>query len=143
MTGRVRPARPGDEPRLRAIQAVVLAEPWPELLAIAVDGPPVCLVYADPEPTGYALCVVDADGVDAYLAELAVADGYRGEGRGSTLVAALVERLREAGVERLRATVRSVDERARSFYADVGFEESERLPDHYAECDGVAMVREL
>lgn len=143
MTGPVRPARPEDRPRLRAIQTVVLAEPWPEILALAVDGPPLCLVYADPEPTGYAICLVDENGTTAYLAELAVADGHRGQGQGTALLDSLVERLRDSGVTALRATVRSVDERAREFYAARGFEERDGIPGHYDDCDGVIVVRDL
>jgi len=137
----VRDARPDDLPRLRAIQTVTLAEPWPELLAAAVDGPPVCLVSAGPEPVGYALAVVDDS--TAYLAELAVAAGHRGEGRGSTLLSSLVDRLRGDDVDRLRVTVRAVDERARSFYDRHGFESADRLPDHYEAGDGLLLVRDL
>ena len=169
MTGPVREARPEDLPRLRAIQTVTLAEPWPELLATGVDGPPVCLVYADSgpgsgsspdpdsdagpdpdadhgpdsdaQPTGYALAVADDDA--GYLAELAVAEGNRGQGQGSALLAALVDRLRDRGVASLRVTVREIDERARSFYESHGFAERERLPDHYEDCDGLLLEREL
>jgi ribosomal-protein-alanine N-acetyltransferase len=139
--GHVRPARPEDRPRLRAIQTVVLAEPWSELLETGIEGPPVCLVYADPDPTGYALAVVD--GVVAYLAELAVAAGHRSRGQGSALLDALVGRLRTDGVDWLRVTVRETDERARSFYADRGFAVVERLPDHYDAGDGLALERPL
>ena len=143
VTGHVRDARPDDLARLRAIQTVALAEPWPELLTVAVDGPPVCLVYAgsDAEPTAYALAVADDDA--GYLAELAVAEGHRGAGQGSTLIGALVDRLRERGVATLRVTVREVDERARSFYESHGFIDRERLPDHYEDCDGRLLEREL
>jgi ribosomal-protein-alanine N-acetyltransferase len=141
MTTPVRDARPDDLPRLRAVQAVVLAEPWPALLSAAVDGPPVCLVYADPDPTGYALAVVDDDA--GYLAELAVARGYRGDGQGSALLSTLVGRLRQERVTRLRVTVREVDDRARSFYRGHRFRERDRLPDHYEDCDGLLLVREL
>jgi len=137
----VREAEPEDLPRLRAVQTVVLAEPWPELLAAGVDGPPVCLVYADPDPTGYALAV--ADGEAAYLAELAVARGHRGQGQGSALVAALVERLRDGGVRTLRVTVRAVDDRARSFYEDEEFAATAGLPDRYESGDGLLLEREL
>jgi ribosomal-protein-alanine N-acetyltransferase len=112
---------------------------------VAVDGPPVCLVYADSGsgsgPTGYALAVADDDA--GYLAELAVADGHRGAGQGSALLAALVDRLRDDGVDTLRVTVRDVDERARSFYESHGFVDRERLPDHYEGCDGRLLERDL
>jgi ribosomal-protein-alanine N-acetyltransferase len=126
---------------LRAIQTVVLAEPWPELLSVAVDGPPLCLVYADPGPTGYALAVADDEA--GYLAELAVAEGHRGEGQGSALLDALVTELRDRDVRLVRVTVRATDERARSFYRQNGFERRDRLPDHYEDCDGLLLVRAL
>lgn len=172
----IREARPDDLPALRAIQAVALAEPWPELLAVAVDGPPPLLVDADPNPVGYALAVAgDADGdsddgseddseaesaadrlsdaatdaelqgsePSAYLVELAVAEGRRGEGRGSALLSAMADRLRDDGFGRLFVTVRAIDERARSFYADHGFERVARLPDHYDAGDGLLLARPL
>ena len=137
----IREAQPEDRARLRAIQTVTLAEPWPELLAAAVDGPLTCLVYADPEPTGYALAVAGDE--TGYLVELAVAAGHRGQGRGSVLLDALVDRFRDRGVTTLRVTVRVVDERARSFYETRGFEERERLSDHYEDCDGLLLARNL
>ena len=147
----VRTGRPGDLPALRAIQVTVLAEPWEELLAVADDGPPVLLVatgataeHAHPvTPVGYALAVTDGDDATGYLAELAVEPGSQGEGYGSALLSALVERLRGSGVERLRVTVRVVDERARSFYRDHGFERTERLPDRYESGDGLLLERDV
>jgi ribosomal-protein-alanine N-acetyltransferase len=147
---RVREGRSTDLPALRAIQAAVLAEPWEELLAVAVDGPPILLV-ATPRgpatatsdtatPVGYALAVTDGDDDAGYLAELAVAPDAQGEGHGSALVDALVERLRESGVTELRVTVREVDETARAFYRDRGFERRERLPEHYERGDGFLLV---
>lgn len=169
----VRDGLPGDLPALRAIQTAVLAEPWEQLLTVAVDGPPILLVATEPagesggEPTseevggpaseggrgpangasgtpvGYALAVTDGDDDAGYLAELAVAPGSQGRGHGSALVDALVERLRAAGVGELRVTVREVDERARELYRERGFERRDRLPDHYESGDGVLLVREI
>jgi len=137
----VREARPADRGRLRAIQTVALAEPWPELLSAGLDGPPVCLVYADPDPTGYALAVTD--GQEGYLAELAVAAGHRGDGRGSALLEALIARLTEDGAETVRVTVREVDDRARSFYGNYGFAVRDRLPGRYDAGDGLLLERDL
>jgi len=150
-TGRVRRGKRGDLPALRAIQTAVLAEPWTELLTVAVDGPPVLLVATEPTTdgeglatlVGYALAVTDGDDTTGYLAELAVEPGSQGEGHGSALLSALVERLRESGVDRLRVTVRVVDDRARSFYREHGFERVERLPDRYESGDGLLLEREI
>ncbi|MFB6152497.1 MAG: GNAT family N-acetyltransferase [Haloarculaceae archaeon] len=141
--GEVRRARPDDLSRLRAIQTATLAEPRPELLSLGVRDPLLCLVYAGPTPTGYALAVVGEPGESAYLAELAVAPGFRDEGRGGALVDALFDRLRSRGVSRLRVTVRAVDDRALSFYRERGFTVEERLPDHYENCDGRLLARTI
>ncbi|ELZ23536.1 Pab N-terminal acetyltransferase [Halosimplex carlsbadense 2-9-1] len=149
----VREGRSADVPPLRAIQAAVLAEPWEELLAVAADGPPILLV-ATPAgaatgtgdattPVGYALAVTDGDDDAGYLAELAVAPDHQGEGHGSALLDALVDRLRESGVRKLRVTVREVDEDARTFYRERGFERRERLPEHYERGDGFLLERRL
>ncbi|WP_123533733.1 GNAT family N-acetyltransferase [Halosimplex salinum] len=149
---RVRPGETVDLPALRAIQTTVLAEQWDELLAVAPDGPPILLVAetertgavdAADTPVGYALAVTDGDDEACYLAELAVAPDSQGEGHGSALLDALTERCREIGVDDLRVTVREVDDRAREFYEERGFERRERLPDHYESGDGLLLVREL
>jgi len=180
MTGRerVREGRPADLPTLQAIQATVLAEPWQELLAVAVDGPPILLVATErsdhdviePDnlggsgsdnfggsgsddqavsdergdaPVGYALAVSDGDDEAAYLAELAVSPAHQGSGHGSALLDALLDRLEGKGVEELRVTVRTVDEQARAFYQDRGFETRERIPDHYETGDGLLLARDV
>ncbi|WP_436929176.1 GNAT family N-acetyltransferase [Halosimplex halobium] len=150
---RVREGRSADLPALRAIQAAVLAEPWEELLAVAADGPPVLLVAIPRDagaasggtatPVGYALAVTDGDDDAGYLAELAVAPDHQGEGYGSALLDALVERLRASEVERLRVTVREVDDDARAFYRERGFERVERLSDHYERGDGLLLERPI
>lgn len=156
MTGRerVREGRPADLPTLQAIQAAVLAEPWQELLAVAVDGPPILLVAtersggdgcseAQNTPVGYALAVSDGDDAAAYLAELAVAPDHQGTGHGSALLDALVDRLVADGIDELRVTVRAVDEQARAFYRDRGFGRRERITDHYETGDGLLLAREF
>jgi ribosomal-protein-alanine N-acetyltransferase len=138
----IRVARPADEGRLRAIQSAALDEPWPELLEGAVDGAPRLLVR-DPGqgPVAYALVVPD-DPV-AYLAELAVAPPVQGEGHGTALLTALLDRLRAGGFETVRLTARADDERVRSFYAGFDFAVADRLPDHYDDGDAVLLVRSL
>lgn len=140
----IRPATTADLPTLRAIQTRSLPEPWPALLEPAVDGPAVVLVttaVGEAEPVGYAVAIPGETG--AYLAELAVDAPHRGEGHGSALLDALVERLAARGVSELRTTVRAVDDDARAFYDRHGFAVRDRLPDHYETCDGLRLVRQL
>ena len=144
----IRDGHPEDLAALKAIQSSALDETWPELLEIAVDGPQTLLVLTEgtgdasrDTPIAYALAIV-AEGV-AYLAEFAVAPGAQGEGHGSTLMAALIQRFRSAGLEEVRLTARADDERVHAFYDGFGFEARERVVDHYDDGDGILFVRTL
>ena len=139
----IRPAVPADEPRLRAIQSAALDDPWPELLGVAVDGTPRVLVVDEGEgPLGYTLTVPDRP--VAYVAEVAVAPGSQGTGRGSQLLGTLLDRLRADGFDTVRLTARADDERARSFYDGFDFAVVDDLPGHYSDGgDGVVLAREL
>lgn len=138
----IRTGRDGDCARLRAIQAAALDEPWPELLDVAIDGAPLVLV-ADlgAGPIAYALVVPDRP--VAYLAELAVAPPAQGQGHGTRLLTALLDRVRADGFETVRLTARADDERVRSFYDTFEFTVADHLPDHYDDGDGVLLVRSL
>ena len=136
----VRDGRPGDLPRLRAIQAA-LTEPWPELLETATDGPPPLYVLEDGQPVGYALVVGDGDSV-AYVPEFAVHPDEQGQGYGSQLMDWLCAELGEE-YDELRLTVEVSDERARGFYRAHGFKKRERLADNFESGDGLLLARPL
>jgi len=138
----IRPARSGDYPRLRAIQSAALDEPWPELLDVAVDGAPMVLVL-DPGGGPIAYTLVVPDHPVASVAEFAVAPPLQGQGHGSRLMTALLDRLRARGFGRVRLTARADDERVRSFYDSFGFTVADDLPDHYEDGDGVLLVKGL
>ena len=139
----IRSAVEADEPRLRAIQSAALDDPWPELLAVAVDGAPHVSVLDEGDgPIAYTLTVPDHP--VAYVAELAVAPAMQGRGYGSELFGTLLEELRDEGFEEVRLTARADDERVRSFYDGFGFGVEGDLPDHYDDGGaGVLLVREL
>lgn len=138
----IRPGRPEDGTRLRKIQAATIAQPWPELLDAALVGPPPLHVAVDgtETPVGYAI-VVPGSGSVAYVPELAIAPQRQGEGVGSALLDAVCDSLREDGYEELRLTVREIDDGARAFYRDNGFEKLDHLPDHFENCDGFLLGR--
>ncbi|WP_336337037.1 GNAT family N-acetyltransferase [Haloarcula brevis] len=137
----IREGRPEDEARIRAIQTEALDEPWPELLGVGLNGPPLVLVLDIGEPLGYALVVPDRP--VAYVAEFAIAPEKQGQGLGTALMDGLLDRLRAGGFETVRLTARADDERARSFYDGFGFSVADELPGHYDDGDGVLLVREL
>jgi ribosomal-protein-alanine N-acetyltransferase len=135
----VRPGAPQDGAALTRIQQATLAEPWPELLETALSGPPPLFVADDGEPVGYAIVV--SEGSRAYVPELAVHPDRQSEGHGSALLSALVEEFSDH--EEMRLTVRAVDERAQAFYRDHGFEQVDRIADHFESGDGLLFARPL
>ena len=145
----IREGHPEDLAALKAIQSSALAETWPELLELSVDGPQTLLVSTDETtgdarrdtPIAYALAIA-ADDV-AYLAEIAVTPSAQGEGRGSALLGALIERFRDTSVTEIRLTARADDDAVHAFYDDFDFEARQRIADHYADGDGLLFVREF
>ena len=140
-----RAARPEDRSRLRAIQTVSLAEPWPDLLDTAIDGAGIVRVVTaeqspDPDaPVGYAVAL--PEGERAYIAEFAVAPTHRRAGYGSRLMTDLLAQLSGTGVERVDLTVQLDDEQARSFYETHGFRVRSLVPEHYESGDALRLVR--
>lgn len=135
----IRPAEGGEYPTLRHIQQRALDEPWPAMLELGVDGPPLVLVAETGRPVGYALALTSDD--LAYLAELAVAPAEHCNGYGSELLEALLARLRTEEFDGVRLTARADDQRVQSFYQRFGFEKVERVPDHYEDGDAVVMAK--
>lgn len=132
MTRSIREIEPADHHRLREIQTAVLDEPSPDLLAAAVEGALLGLVALDDDRiVGYVLAVVGD--TRAYLPELAVSRGTQDSGHGTALVDAICRRLHDRGIETVRITARSDDDRAREFYESRGFENVERVPEYYAD----------
>jgi ribosomal-protein-alanine N-acetyltransferase len=137
---RIRPATPEDVPALRSIQTATLAEPWPDLLESAVQGPLLVLVAQTDRPVGYAIVVTGES--RAYVPELAVAPDHQREGHGSALLAALCERL-TGEHETVRLTARESDEGALDFYREQGFSVVDRVTDHFENGDGLVLERSL
>lgn len=135
----IREGQPEDWPRLRRIQVATLSDPWPELLELSLGEPSLVLVIETDEPIGYTLVVPDGD--VAYVAEFAVAPAHQGEGHGTTLMTALLERLAEEGVETVRLTARADDERVHDFYRQFDFAVVDEVSDHYDDADGLLFER--
>ena len=77
---------------------------------------------------GYALAI---SGDPAELCELAVAPGWRRQGRGRALCAGLCSRLGREGTAAITSLAAADDDRARGFHESVGFEAVGRVPDHF------------
>lgn len=138
-----RPGRPVDGPRLHDIQTAAIAEPWPEILDLAIeDGPMLRVLEADGELLGYGIAIV-ADDPLAYIPEFAVDPEKHGQGYGTTLLRELAAALHEEGVERVRLTARDGDRHARQFYARRGFAVIDRIPDHFENEAGVLYERRI
>ncbi len=142
----VRPARPGDEVRIRTLQQY-LSEPAPALLeaalddrstdtpslAISVDRTWRLLVTPDEtdEPVGYLLAF---DGPSIHIAELVVAPAYRREGRATALLATVC-----GSGHPVTVCVAAANEAARVVYNQWGFTEVARHTEQFDSGDGLTL----
>lgn len=69
------------------------------------------------------------DGLDAYLEELYVEPGRRGQGIGRALLNAAIEAARGAGATRMEVGTSEADAAARGLYESCGFSDREGGPD--------------
>lgn len=144
----IRDATTADRSAVCDLQTL-LDHPAPTLLAAAFNieargAVGDVFVADDGGIVGYALVVpgeVDARPSVAYVAELVVAPEARRGSHATQLVETVADRY--GAYDQLRVTVAADDERARSFYASVGFREVDRLSDRFDERDGLLLVREL
>jgi ribosomal-protein-alanine N-acetyltransferase len=130
-----RPCRIDDLEAIERIERRTFPTPWPlsqfaSLLAMR-EG----LGWVSALPGGavvaYAIGWVAAD--EAELADLAVAEGRRGEGIGTELVRAFATEAGVRGARRLYLEVRVSNAAARRFYRRLGFERVGRRAAYYRE----------
>lgn len=131
-----------DGDRLRKIQQAALPEPWLEILDAALSGFPPLFVALEDHPVGYAI-VMPGPEETTYLTELAVDPDEQRQGYGSALIETVSREQRTEGYNRLVLTVQAVDEGARAFYRQHGFEVCERLDDEYESGAGLLLARDL
>jgi len=114
-------------------------EPAPEPAAIAAhlaeqisDGTTVVLLAGD-GPDGLAAFQISPEVISgklsAYLEELYVVPGRRGNGIGRALMDAAMETARELGATRIDLTTSDDDVAAQSLYESLGFVNREKPPD--------------
>jgi ribosomal-protein-alanine N-acetyltransferase len=134
----IRPMAEGDLDRVAAIAALLPTAPqWDRTVyaaAIAPERAPlrVALVAeADGEIVGFAIASVVAPESEL---EIIVMDGpAQGYGFGSSLMHAMIARLRLAGVDEVALEVRALNEAALAFYRRAGVEEVGRRRGYYRE----------
>ena len=134
---RVRPARPTDAERIRALQSF-LRQPSPDLLEYGLAVGTGFVSGADGDVVGYALPVDSPTRSGCHLAELVVDPAFRREGRARGLLAAVVRST--DGPVTLQA--HPDNDAALALYADAGFAIVDEREDAYADGDALVLRRE-
>ncbi|MGN1234988.1 MAG: ribosomal protein S18-alanine N-acetyltransferase [Christensenellaceae bacterium] len=81
---------------------------------------------------------------DAEINNIGVSEGYRGEGRGKTILGLLVKKAKEKGMERIFLEVRVSNRPAMLLYLNHGFKGVYVRPRYYPDGeDAVVMAKEL
>jgi len=108
-----------DVPTLARIAREALPEAWSEAsIRASLARPGACAVVTEPV-RGFVLGQPSAD--EAEILTLAVEKEFRGQGLGRMLVAALLDRLRSAGVRRVSLELRGSNTVALELYTSLGF----------------------
>ncbi|WP_410766654.1 GNAT family N-acetyltransferase [Haloferax sp. DFSO60] len=129
----VRRASPDERARLSSLQKLLshpssdLLDSWPTVGTVLVS------VDSDDAPVGYLLAIGD------HLAELAVAPGFRREGRGTDLIDAYHAQRPDS---QLTLFVYPENAVARACYESLGFEVDGRVADAFAGEEGIRMIRQ-
>lgn len=130
---RVRPMTVADVVPVAAIERASFSTPWPvrafeEMLGR--DGVELLvLASAEGEVTGYAVLWWVMD--EGELANIAVAEGWRGRDLGALLLQSMLDRAAALGVRRVFLEVRESNAVARELYRTRGFMEVGRRADYY------------
>jgi ribosomal-protein-alanine N-acetyltransferase len=130
----IRRMRSADLPRVMLIELSTFTMPWSEAtfrgLLRRKDSD---LLVADfkGELVGYAVFWAVLD--QGELGNVAVDDEHRGEGIGSQLIQAVLERAQERGVHEIFLEVRKSNTRAQDLYRNFGFSEVGRRKNYYLE----------
>lgn len=129
----IRDGRSADRPAVTRLQGL-LAEPAPELLSPAAGGELLVSTDNAGAIVGYLLWF---SGDPVYVAEMVVAPAYRREGRGSSLILTLFDRLSASTTVDLR--VAAGNKGAQQLYCELGFERVAVEPDAYDSETGYRM----
>ncbi|HUF88821.1 MAG TPA: ribosomal protein S18-alanine N-acetyltransferase [Gemmatimonadota bacterium] len=120
----LRPCREADLDGILTIERRTFPTPWPRDQFAGLLGQPAGLGWVAAEPRGvvlgYAVGWVAVD--EAELANLAVAEEWRGRGLGEGLVRAFAREAGVRGAGRLYLEVRVSNAGARRFYERLGFD---------------------
>ncbi len=129
----LRPARPGDEPALAAIDKLVNSSPWTEsqfITACAAGDSEQALVAEDGrDPIGFVVFALTLD--EACIHNVAVHPEWQRKGLGSSLLRAALEAARGLGAQRCCLEVRESNLAARRLYAALGFQQDGLRRNYY------------
>ena len=133
---RFRAMSPGDLPAVAAVERAAYPFPWSEG------------IFRDCLRVGYLCRVADVDGAivaygvvamgagEAHILNLCVREDLRGRGIGRQMLALLLERARQAGMEAVFLEVRPSNSNAITLYRSVGFVEAGLRKGYYQAHDG-------
>ncbi|MGY4154373.1 ribosomal protein S18 acetylase RimI-like enzyme [Bradyrhizobium sp. USDA 4461] len=108
-------------------QACGLTRPWNDPasdIALARRGPNSAVLVGRDAGAIVATAMVGHDGHRGWVYYVAVAPGRQGKGLGRTMMEAVENWLRAAGVPKLQLLVRRENAKASAFYQTLGYEES-------------------
>jgi ribosomal-protein-alanine N-acetyltransferase len=133
----IRPAVPGDAPRLAEIERAVATHPWSLsqfINSLRGDGERILVAASADGPLGFAVYAQVMD--EGTLLNIAVAPAHQGRGIGRTLLDAVLQSLASDGAMRCLLEVRVSNRPALELYRAEGFLEDGSRKGYYPTAGG-------
>ena len=131
-----------DLPRVEAIERASYSFPWSRgLFARELENPfsHFFVWEEEGEVVGYACYWLVED--EAYLANIAIAPSWRGQGKGRLLLEESLEEMARLGAREVVLEVRKGNREALTLYRRVGFKVVGRRPRHYEDGEDAWVMR--
>lgn len=148
----VRPASRSDLLAVHRIEKAAFPQPWPFSAFESYIGEPGFLVAVEDDDTDVSVLYgyVVADTVPnhgtplGHIKDIAVAEDYRGQGVGRTLLERAIDALENVGAGSVKLEVRVSNTVAISLYRTLEFEHRRTIPNYYGNGeDALVMIRPL
>lgn len=154
MSPSLRPFTEGDRARVLEIEVASFPEPWPpsffnyihgkapELFVVAEDGGKI-VGYVIGELREIMFSGVSHRSKVGHILNIAVDEGWRKSGVGTSLMEEIEERFRRMDASQVTLEVRESNSTAQSFYQGRGFNEIGRVKAYYPDEDAIIMSKNL
>ncbi|MFP3951198.1 MAG: ribosomal protein S18-alanine N-acetyltransferase [Candidatus Bathyarchaeia archaeon] len=136
----------GDLNRVEHIELNTFPNPWTRRIFYNryLDEPELFLVACvNGEVVGYIVGATEKGGTVGHIMNVAVNEGWKGRGIGTSLLRELEARFIDENVDLAYLEVRISNDRAQKLYRRLGYSKASRIEGYYNDEDALLMVKDM